>query len=69
MIVTPDFGLGPSGMIVTPDFGLGPSGIIDTPLFWLPANEIAMLAAATATTVMASERKRLAVRDILRASS
>jgi hypothetical protein len=57
---TPLLGLGESGTVGTPLLGRGESGTVGTPL----ANEIAKFVAATAMTVIASERRRLPVLDI-----
>ncbi len=77
ILATPLFGRGESGIFATPLFGRGESGILATPLFGcdesgmfatsllLLAFEIAIFVAAMIARVIASERKRFAVFDMV----
>ena len=61
---TPLFGRGASGTFATPLLGRGASGTFATPLRF-DTFEMAMFVATTIATVIRSERKRLAVVDMI----
>lgn len=65
MLVTTLLGRGESGMFVTTLLGRGESGMFVTTLFVVQTFEIAMFVTTTIASVIASERKRFAVVDIV----